>query len=334
MPTSCFQWFKGLSSLTTIEGIGYLNTSEVTDMNEMFSGCSALISIYTSDLFDVSAVCASDDMFTGCTNIVGAITYDEGKVTKDYANNETGYFMPKPKGEGTSESPYLISDAADLDWFCDHVNQCNRTACARLEADIDMSSLCHAADKSEGVTELSWVPISDNSQVGTNYWYGTFDGNNKTISNLYINTAEKYSGLFGYISNTNASERGTIKNIKFENVSVTSTAEELGVLAGYARNTDISGITVNSGTVNGTAYYGGIVGYTEDSSISGCINKIDIVGGISSGNNNIGGIVGRASSSSITNCANYGDVQCYRMVGGIAGVVEGTIENVFSSGDV
>lgn len=360
LPTSCFQWFQGLSSLTTIEGIVYLNTSEVTDMNEMFSGCSslstlqlktfntakvtdmakmfyncsALTTIYTSDLFVVSAVSASDDMFTGCTNIVGAITYDEGKVTKDYANNETGYFMPKPTGEGTSESPYLISNAADLDWFRDHVNQGNRTACARLEADIDMSSVCHAADESEGVAELSWVPISYKSIVGSNYWYGTFDGNNKTISNLYINTSAEYSGLFGYIYNENASERGSVKNLKFENVSVTSTEDKLGVLAGYARNTDISGITVNSGTVNGTENCGGIVGYTEDSSISGCINKINIVGGSIWGKNNIGGIVGYEKSGSITNCANYGNVTGYSKVGGIAGVVEGKIENVFSSGDV
>ena len=360
LPTSCFQWFNGLSSLTTIEGIGYLNTSEVTDMNEMFSGCSSLLSlqlkafntakvtdmakmfyncsalttIYISDLFVVSAVSASDDMFTGCTNIVGAITYDAVKVNKDYANSETGYFIQKPKGEGTSQSPYLISNAADLDWFRDHVNQCSRTACARLEADIDMSSVCHAADESEGVAELSWVPISYKSIVGSNYWYGTFDGNNKTISNLYINTSAEYSGLFGYIYNENASERGSAKNLKFENVSVTSTADKLGVLAGYARNTDISGITVNSGTVNGTESCGGIVGYTEDSSISGCINKINIVGGSIWSKNNIGGIVGYEKSGSITNCANYGNVTGYSMVGGIAGVVGGTIENLFSSGDV
>ena len=361
LPTSCFQWFKGLSSLTTIEGIGYLNTSEVTDMNEMFSGCSsllslqlkafntvkvtdmtrmfyncsALISIYTSDLFVVSAVSASDDMFTGCTNIVGAITYDSDKVNKDYANSETGYFIQKPEGEGTSESPYLISNAADLVWFRDHVNQGNKTACARLEADIDMSSVCHAANESEGVAELSWVPISDNSIVGSKYWYGTFDGNNKTLSNLYINTSAKYSGLFGYIYNMNASERGTIKNIIFEYVKVTSSVGYLGVLAGYARNTDISGITVNNGTVNGTERCGGIVGYIAGSSLSCCINKIDIIGGSSDGNNNIGGIVGFAeSSSSITNCANYGNVKGYRMVGGIAGSADVTIENVFSSGNV
>ena len=357
LPTSCFQWFKGLSSLTTIEGIGYLNTSEVTDMNEMFSGCSSLSSlqlttfntakvtdmtrmfyncsslktIYTSNLFDVTGVTVSDEMFTGCTSLVGAIIYDAGKVTKDYANSETGYFMQKPEGEGTSESPFLIKTASDFAWFRYHVNAGNRTACARLEADIDMSRVCHAANESEGVEELSWVPISDKSIVGSNYWYGTFDGNNKTLSNLYINAKADYSGLFGYIDNMNASKRGTIKNIKFENVSVTSTAEDLGVLAGYARNTDISGITVNSGTVKGTARCGGIAGNVSGTSISHCVNKAYIEGTQLS----VGGIVGYSSSITITNCANYGNVQGYIAVGGIAGNFNGsTLENVFTSGNV
>ena len=357
-PTSCFQWFKGLSSLTTIDGIGYLNTSEVTTMKEMFSGCSnlaslqlktfntakvtdmtnmfyncsSLISIYTSDLFDVTHVKTSEDMFSGCTSLDG---YDAGKVNKDYANSETGYFTHVPEGEGSQQSPFLIKTASDLAWFRDHVNAGNKTACARLMADIDMSSVCHAANESKNVAELSWIPISDISKVGSKYWYGTFDGNNKTLSNLYINTSAIYSGLFGYIYNMKASERGTIKNIKFENVSLTSTAEYLGVLAGYARNTDISGITVNNGTVNGTESCGGIVGYTEDSSLSCCINKINIVGGISSDNYKIGGIVGNAQSGSITNCANYGNVKGNRKVGGIVGTADGTtIENVFSSGDV
>ena len=383
LPTSCFQWFKGLSSLTTIEGIGYLNTSEVTDMNEMFSGCSSLSSlqlttfntakvtnmsqmfsgcsslsslqlttfntakvtdmtrmfyncsslktIYTSNLFDVTGVTVSDEMFTGCTSLVGAIIYDAGKVTKDYANSETGYFMQKPEGEGTSESPFLIKTASDFAWFRYHVNAGNRTACARLEADIDMSRVCHAANESEGVEELSWVPISDKSIVGSNYWYGTFDGNNKTLSNLYINAKADYSGLFGYIDNMNASKRGTIKNIKFENVSVTSTAEDLGVLAGYARNTDISGITVNSGTVKGTARCGGIAGNVSRTSISHCVNKAYIEGTQLS----VGGIVGYSSSITITNCANYGNVQGYIAVGGIAGNFNGsTLENVFTSGNV
>ena len=242
----------------------------------------------------------------------------------------------QPNGNGSAMSPYEITTAAELAWFRDHVNAGNKTACARLMADINMSSVCHAANENEGVEELSWVPISDMLQVGSNYWYGTFDGNNKTISNLYVNTTAERSGLFGYIYNMEASERGSVKNINFENVSVTSTADHLGVLAGYARNTDISGITVNSGTLNGTEDCGGIVGLIDGSSLSGCINKINIVGGSSDGNTEIGGIVGCAkNSSSITNCANYGNITGYRIVGGIVGTANGsTIENVFSSGNV
>ena len=107
----------------------------------------------------------------------------------------------QPNGNGSAMSPYEITTAAELAWFRDHVNAGNKTACARLMADIDMSSVCHAANENEGVEELSWVPISDMLQVGSNYWYGTFDGNNKTISNLYINTTAERSGLFGYIYN-------------------------------------------------------------------------------------------------------------------------------------
>ena len=107
----------------------------------------------------------------------------------------------KPNGDGSAQNPYQITTAAELAWFRDHVNAGNKTACARLEADIDMSSVCHAANESEGVAELSWEPISDRSKVGESekFWYGTFDGNHKTISNLYINTTANYSGLFGYI---------------------------------------------------------------------------------------------------------------------------------------
>ena len=49
-PTSCYFWFQGLSKLSTIEGIGYLNTDNVTNMSYMFYNCSKL----TSTSLDVS----------------------------------------------------------------------------------------------------------------------------------------------------------------------------------------------------------------------------------------------------------------------------------------
>ena len=231
-------------------------------------------------------------------------------------------------GNGTAANPYQITTAAELAWFRDFVNAGNETACARLEANIDMSTVCHPANESESVAELSWVPIGNNSKR----WHGEFNGNNKTISNLYINASEAYSGFFGYAHNRNEGQRGIIKDTIFEKVNITSTADYSGVLAGYAWNTDISGITVNSGSINGTTDVGGIVGYAVATKISNCVNRISIEGS----DYTIGGIVGYAqTSSSITNCANYGNVKGNRMVGGIVGQSNGlTLCNVFSSGDV
>ncbi|HAG32748.1 MAG TPA: BspA family leucine-rich repeat surface protein [Prevotella sp.] len=121
-PTSCFYWFCLCSNLTTIEGIEYLNTekvtnmnsmfdrcsaltsldltnfntAKVTDMNYMFIGCSALTTIFVSDKFVTSQVTKSVDMFSGCNKLIGAIGYDETKTNnKDYANLVDGYFSPK-----------------------------------------------------------------------------------------------------------------------------------------------------------------------------------------------------------------------------------------------
>ena len=205
-------------------------------------------------------------------------------------------------GNGTAANPYQITTAAELAWFRDHVNAGNTTACARLEANIDMSTVCHPANKSKSVAELSWVPIGNNLKR----WHGEFNGNNKTISNLYINASGNYSGFFGYAHDWNKGQRGIIKDIIFENVNITSTKEYFGVLAGYAWNTDISGITVNNGSINGYSYVGGIVGRTQSSTtISNCVNRISILGSDYA----IGGIVGYVdNSTSITNCANYGNV--------------------------
>ncbi|WP_368854997.1 BspA family leucine-rich repeat surface protein, partial [Salmonella sp. gx-f5] len=44
-PTSCNEWFFSCSNLTTIEGIEYLNTAKVTNMNKMFDNCESLKSL-------------------------------------------------------------------------------------------------------------------------------------------------------------------------------------------------------------------------------------------------------------------------------------------------
>ena len=120
-PTSCYRWFCYCYNLTTIEGIEYLNTenvtnmggmfynccaltslnltsfntAKVTNMEEMFIGCSALTTIYVSDKFVTDKVTDSRNMFSGCNKLIGAIEYDGSKSDHTYANYDNGYFSPE-----------------------------------------------------------------------------------------------------------------------------------------------------------------------------------------------------------------------------------------------
>ena len=63
-PTSTSEWFNGCQA-EKIEGLQYLNTSEVTDMSFMFCGCHNLSSIDVSH-FDTSKVTDMTCMFESC----------------------------------------------------------------------------------------------------------------------------------------------------------------------------------------------------------------------------------------------------------------------------
>ena len=67
-PTNCYAWFNGCENLTNIEGIEYLNTSQVTDMHNMFYNCYHL---QTTDFsgFDTRKVKDMSCMFYNCGSL-------------------------------------------------------------------------------------------------------------------------------------------------------------------------------------------------------------------------------------------------------------------------
>ena len=67
-PTNCNEWFQGCVKLTSIEGIEYLNTSQVTDMHNMFLNC---YSLQTTDFsgFDTRKVKNMSYMFYNCGSL-------------------------------------------------------------------------------------------------------------------------------------------------------------------------------------------------------------------------------------------------------------------------
>ena len=67
-PTSTYDWFWGCSKLTSITGLKYIDTSEVTNMNLMFYECSSLTSLDLSG-FNTAAVTTMSSMFFGCPGL-------------------------------------------------------------------------------------------------------------------------------------------------------------------------------------------------------------------------------------------------------------------------
>ena len=67
-PTSTSQWFYNMNSLSDVQGLEYLNTSEVTTMNQMFAYCSLLTTLDLSS-FDTQKVTDMGSMFRACARL-------------------------------------------------------------------------------------------------------------------------------------------------------------------------------------------------------------------------------------------------------------------------
>ncbi len=234
---------------------------------------------------------------------------------------EGAWAQTKPtRGNGSVDNPYEISTAAELAWFRDYVNNESQYASAMLTDDIDLSEFCHAADAATNTEELSWDPIGNGRM-----YCGTFDGNGKTIRNLYINTTYIFRGFFGYANG------GSIKNITFDNAKVKNTNKfGTGILTGGFEKCTIENIKILANcSVEGTENTGGIAG-AGAGYISNCENRAKV-----NGTNKVGGIVGSSYDNTISSCANYGAVTGTEYAGGIVGYFgSGTMQNSANYGDI
>ena len=81
-PTSCYMWFYGCFYLTTIEGIEYFNTENVTNMRYMFDLCKSLKSLDLTN-FNTENVTDMYYMFAYCTSLesLDLTNFNTAKVT-------------------------------------------------------------------------------------------------------------------------------------------------------------------------------------------------------------------------------------------------------------
>ena len=191
-------------------------------------------------------------------------------------------------GAGSTQYPYRITTCLQLQEMNDE-----KTASYVLMNDIDCGDGNTGNDTNAWNSGAGFAPIAT-----SDYFTGSFDGRNHTISDLVINRpTENYIGLFG---RTNGA---SIKNVVIED-SVISGQNFVGSLVGIAVTTDISFASAY-GVVEGAFTVGGLVGRLETSStVNG--SMLDVV--VSSSGAYAGGLAGLVAGSSISNISADVDV--------------------------
>jgi hypothetical protein len=200
-------------------------------------------------------------------------------------------------------------------------------------------------------TDSGWSPIG----INADRFAGSYNGDNKTISGLYINRSDPYYiGLFG-VTDLGAD----LRNIKLVDVNITGLSGVGGLVGvNYGAITN----SYATGTVTGNNYVGGLVGYNHngpitDSYATGTVtgNNINGVGvgglvgrnegtitgshaeGAVDGNNSVGGLVGwnNGASATITDSHAKNSVVGKEGVGGLVGVNSGgKITSSYAEGTV
>lgn len=253
----------------------------------------------------------------------------------------TAVFLPentKDTWDGTignviftlTDGSYLITTGKQLAWLADQVNSGKndfKDKKFKLGNNIDLNN-------------IPWTPIGKDVN---HVFKGTFNGNNKTISNLNVELDSGLydavlAGLFGCVA-----QEGKIQKLKLENVNVIAeiasneNAQTYNYAGGLAaiNEGEISNCAVLSGSITSQNanmnYAGGLVGWNLYGTIKASYNLAGVTtietgaaGGIAgesegkiqtsfnegkieakgNGFSNAGGIVGYSRNSEVTNCFN------------------------------
>lgn len=257
------------------------------------------------------------------------------------ADGFCGYCDAYQEAVQNEAGTYEISNAGQLYWFADKVNNDNETygsANAVLTGDITVNKGVLTADGqlAEDASKFRvWTPIGtkyDNTSTVVPY-NGIFDGQGYTISGLYCNKNVKYGGLFGYLGS------GTITNVSVTDMYI-QTAEGHSGLCAYMQNGTISNVRLTNARLlveeNGGLGWSGLCAYAEDGTISNAhvSDTYIMVAG-----NSAGGICGRMEKGTISDCSSAATVAAEEnwshitLVGGICGATDsGKIVNCYSVG--
>lgn len=304
---------------------------------------STVSSNYTSTItYKTSSGTSLSSAPTTVGNYIATITVSKGSQTRGAVDLPfaviEGDFGKLPSGTsgkwGSETNPYVISTTIHLENLSGIVNG----------TQIALNTI---VGSDGGAVTADDVVATDNTYANC-YFVVTA---NITVSSSFERIAKDNShyfkgnfngqnhiigglncGLFGYVSG------GTFKDLTLQGSVTSNTSDYYGGLIGYATNITVSGVTNEMVLDTSNSYVGGLIGFCQNATIENCHNKANV-----SGIGNVGGIVGFTGDtkkvgfgSYITNCTNSGNIFATgNYVGGIVGWARDTyFTDVVNSGDI
>ena len=218
---------------------------------------------------------------------------------------------------GTAQNPYRISSLENLRWLSESENDWWVNASTPVH--FRQTANINARDTRNWNQGAGFKPIG--YQLGNDvlekHFIGVYDGDNFTISDLYINKsgADRIVGLFSRVTGISSTNKSVVMNLGLTNVSISVSGEDrnnttAGGIVGWAKDADIIN-SYTSGTIHAAAQ-----SWTE---------KLE-------GGTNAGGIAGRThgntvisysySTANISVLATAGGAGHWFSAGGLVGVAK------------
>jgi len=284
--------------------------------------------------YDSTYTYSSSALFYGAFSMDMRVSYSGARIISenDYLvvlDNEQISYRPYPisvvpvsgslipvssfyDGDGTKNFPYLIENITHLGKIQMYDSS---TTYFKLIDNIDLTN--------------AWT---FSVQLPLPHFYGHFDGNGKTISNLSGYSPLTSGGGFGLFEENS----GTIENLNVTGWIGETEETRTGLIAGInhglikkCTSRPSSRYNMIYGTQGFNSYAGGITGYNAGT-IQECINY----GGVQ-GKNHVGGIAGsNFNSGIIVQSINFGSVQGRSNTGGIVGNNNGLVALCYNTGEV
>ena len=231
-PTNCAYWFYRFVNLTTIEGLQYLNTSEVftmaymfescsnlkalnlssfetpklTNMSYMFYYCTNLRYILVSDKFSIKSVTSGWGTFSECKFLFGAIEYSYGRTNYEYATFD-GYFMNIDE-----KHPWAKIEGDTLTFFYDKIDDIKNIYNMNPDSKIP-------GWKETDIKKVVFDPSFAEARPKTcDYWF-SYLKNLNTIEGLrYLNTS-KVTKMTDMFNNCSSLKELDLSNFDTSNVT-------------------------------------------------------------------------------------------------------------------